>query len=104
MQKRVQSFVAFFSFYRNLFHHFADCSVPLTDLCRKSLPGRVVHSDTSRADFETLKARIISAPVLHHPKSGQKAESVVATIASKVGIAGVLLQEHFDGYMRPCAY
>jgi hypothetical protein len=58
-QKQVKSFVAFFSFYRKFIHHFADCSAPLTDLCRKSLPGRVVHSDTTRAAFETLKARMI---------------------------------------------
>jgi hypothetical protein len=35
-QKQVKSFVAFCSFYRKCIHHFADCSAPLTDLCRKS--------------------------------------------------------------------
>ena len=103
-QKQVKSFVAFCSFYRKFIHHFADCSAPLTDLCRKSLPGRVVHSDTTRVAFETLKARMISAHVLLIPKSGQEAEFVVATDASKVGIAGVLLQEDSDGHLRPCAY
>ena len=38
------------------------------------------------------------------PKSSQEAEFVVATDASKVGIAGVLLQEDFDGHLRPFAY
>jgi hypothetical protein len=69
-QKQVKSFVAFCSFYRKFIHHFADCSAPLTDLCRKSLPGKVAHSDTTRAAFETLKARMISAPVLLIPKFG----------------------------------
>ena len=54
-QKQVTSFEAFCSFYRKFIHHFADCSVPLTDFCRKSLPGRVVHSDATRVAFETLK-------------------------------------------------
>ena len=103
-QKQVKSFVAFCSFYRKFIHHFADCSAPLTDLCRKSLPGKVAHSDATRAAFETLKARMISAPVLLIPKSGQDADFVVATDASKVGIAGVLLQEDSDGHLRPCAY
>jgi hypothetical protein len=85
-------------------HHFADCSAPLTDLCQKSLPGRVVHSYTTRVTFETLKARIISAPVLLISKSSQEAEFVVATDASKVGIAGVLLQVDSNGHLRPCAY
>ena len=78
----------------------------MTDLCRKSLPRRVVHSDTTTAAFETLKARIIFAPVLLIPKSGQEAEFVVATDAGKVGIAGVLLQEDSDDddHLRACAY
>jgi len=33
-QKHIKSFVAFCSFYRKSIHHFADCSAPLTDLCR----------------------------------------------------------------------
>ncbi len=73
-------------------------------MCRKSLPGRVVHSDTTRAAFETLKARTISALDLPTPKSGQEAEFVVATNANKVGIVGVLFQEDSNGHLRPCAY
>jgi hypothetical protein len=87
------SFAAFCSFYRKFIHHFVDCSAPLTDLYRKSLPRKVAHSVATRAAFETLKARMISVPVLLIPKSGQDAEFVVATYAIKVGIAGVLLQE-----------
>ena len=100
----MKSFVAFCSFYRKFIHHFAYCSAPFTDLCRKSLPGRVVPSDTTRTAFETLRAKMISAPVLTIPKSGQEAEYVVATDASKVGIAGVLLQEDSNGHLRPRAY
>jgi hypothetical protein len=96
--------VAFCSFYRKFIHHFADCSAPLTDLCRKSLPGRVVHSDATKAAFETLKARMISAPVLMIPKSDWDAEFIGVTDASKVGIAGVLLQEDSEGRLRPSAY
>ena len=91
-------------FIGTFFHRFADCSAPLTDLCRKSLPGRVVHSDATRVAFETLKARMISARVLLIPKSGRDAEFIVATGASKVGIAAILLQEDSEGHLRPCAY
>jgi hypothetical protein len=93
-QKQVKFLVAFCSFYRKFIYHFADCSAPLTDLCRKSLPGLVVHSDATKVAFETLKARMISALVLLIPKPGRNnAELFVATDTSKVGIAGVLLQE-----------
>ena len=67
-KKQITTIVAFCSFYRKFIHHFADCSAPLTDLCRKSLPGRVAHSDTTWAAFETLKAIMIFAHVLLIPK------------------------------------
>ena len=47
---------------------------------------------------------MISALVLLIFKFGEEAEFVVAIDASKVGIAGVLLQEDYDGHLRPCAY
>jgi hypothetical protein len=47
---------------------------------------------------------MISAPVLLIPKMGHEAEFVVATDASKVGIAGVILKEDTSGSLRPCAY
>ncbi len=65
------------------------------------MPRRVVHSDTTRVAIETLKTRMIFAPVLLIPKLGQNAKFIVATNASKVGIAGVLLQDDSKGH---CAY
>ena len=64
----------------------------------------MAHSVATRAAFETLKARMISAPVLLIPKSSQNAKFVVVADASKVGIDVVLLQEDSDGHLRPCAY
>ncbi len=103
-ENQIISFVAFCSINRKFFHHFADCSAPLPDLCPKSLLRQVVHYDTTRVAFETLKARLIFALVLMIPKFGKDAEFVVATDASKVGIAGVLLQEDSEAHLRQCAY
>ncbi len=47
---------------------------------------------------------MISAHMLVIPKYVPDAEFIVATNASKVGIAGVLLQEDSKGHLRPCAY
>ncbi len=47
---------------------------------------------------------MMSAPLLRIPKSSQDAECNAATYASKVGIAGVVLQEDYEGHLRPCAY
>jgi hypothetical protein len=73
-------------------------------MCRQQLPGNVVHIEATKTAFETLKFRIILAPVLLIPKMGHEAEFVVATDASKVGIAGVLLKEDTSESLRPCAY
>ena len=103
-QREVKSFVAFCSFYRKFVHHFADCSSPLTDMTRKGKPGKVVWNETARIAFETLKARLISAPLLLMPESGADARFTVATDASNVGLGAVLLQEDSAGSVRPCAY
>jgi hypothetical protein len=68
------------------------------------LPGNVVHTEETKASFETLEARMISASVFLIPKGEHDAEFVVATDASKVGIAGVLLQEDTSRSLSPCAY
>ena len=47
---------------------------------------------------------MISAHVLLIPKSCQESEFFVATNASKVGIAMILLQKDSDGHLRQCAY
>ena len=67
------------------------------------IPDNVVLTDATKAGIETLKSRMISASVLLIPKMGHEAELVVTTDASKVGIAGVLLQEDTSGSLRPCA-
>ena len=58
----------------------------------------------ARIAFETLKARLTSAPLLLILKSGTDAEFIVATDASDVGLGAVLLQEDSEGEVRPCAY
>ena len=73
-------------------------------MCRKNLPGNVVHTEATKVAFETLKARMIFAPLLSIPKAAHDAEFVVATDANKVAIVGVLFQEDMFGSLRPCAY
>ena len=102
-QKKIKSFVQFCSYHGKIIHHFSDCAAPLTNMCRKNLQGNVVHTETTKAAFETLKFHMISVPVLLIPNMEHEAEFVVATNASKVGIDGMLLQEDTSGSLRPCA-
>ena len=108
-QRDVKSFVAFCSFYRKFVHHFSDCAAPLIDLYsgytrRSQKPGSIVWNDDAMLAFETLKARLVSAPVLLIPECGPESTFVVATDASDVGLGAVLLQEDHAGDLRPCAY
>jgi len=41
-QKQIKSFVQFSSYYGKFIHNFSDSVAPLTDMCRKNLPGNVV--------------------------------------------------------------
>ena len=97
-QKQNKYFVQFCSYYGKFIRHFLDCAAPLTDTSRKNLPDNVVHTEATKTAFETLKSRMISAPVLLIPQMGYEAEFDVATDASKVDIAGVLLQEDAFGF------
>ena len=71
---------------------------------RENLPRNVVHTEATRATFETFKSLMISAPILLFPMMGYEAEFVVTTNASKVGIVGVLLQEDTSRSLSSCAY
>jgi len=90
-QNQIKSFVQFCSYYDEFVHHFSDCDAPLTDMRRKSLPGNVVHTEATKVALEMFKSRMTFALFLLIPKMGHEAEFIVATDASKVGIAGVLL-------------
>ena len=47
-QKQIKSFVQFCSYYGKFIHYFSDCVAPLTDMCRKNLPGNVVYTDATK--------------------------------------------------------
>jgi hypothetical protein len=96
-QTEVRSFVQFCNFYATLIHHFSDFTGPLTDLLRKSRHQKVTITLACSEAFETLKLRLISAPCVILPEVNSDATFTVATHASTVGIATVLLQDQGGG-------
>jgi hypothetical protein len=102
-QKEVRSFVQFCNFYAKFIHHFSDLTAPLTDLLRKSQPQKVTLTPTCLEAFKTLKLRLISAPCPILPEVGSDATFTVATDASTMGIAAVLLQDQGGG-LQPVSY
>ena len=102
-QSDVRSFVQFANFYSKFIHHFSDLTAPLTDLLRKAKPAIVTWSTECQEAFETLRLRLISAPCLLIPDIGTDVTFTVATDASNVGLAAVLLQDQGGG-PQPVAY
>jgi hypothetical protein len=102
-QKEVRSFVQFCNFYTICIHHFSDLTAPLTDLLRRSQPHKVTLTPACSEAFETLKLRLISAPCVILPEVNSDATFTVATDASTVGIATVVLQ-HQGGGLQPISY
>jgi hypothetical protein len=78
-------------------------SATLTDLLRKSQPQKVTLTHVCLEAFETLKLRLISAPCLILPEVGSDATFTVATDASTVRIALVMLQDQGGG-LQPVSY
>ena len=69
------------------------------------MPTKLVWSDLTRYAFEGLVLRLTSAPVLALPNTRVGAMFTVATYASNVGIAGVLLKDQGTGLgLQPCEY
>jgi hypothetical protein len=102
-QKEVHSFVQFFNFYARFIHHFSDLTASLTDLLRKSQPQKVTLTRACLEAFETFKLLLISAPCMILPEVGSDSTFTVATDASTVGIAAVLLQDQGCG-LQPVSY
>ena len=72
-------------------------------MLRKNEPMKLVWSDRTIFAFKLLVCRLISAPVLFLPDARIGAMFTIATYASNVGIAGVLLQDQGSGLgLQPC--
>ena len=74
-------------------------------MLKQDMPTKSEWSDLTRSALECLVLRLTSAPVLalHDTRIG--AMFTVATDASNVGIAGMLLQDQGSGLgLQPCEY
>jgi Reverse transcriptase (RNA-dependent DNA polymerase)./Integrase core domain. len=95
----VQSFLGFCNFYRKFVPEYSRLAQPLTSLTKKDTVFR--WSEDCQAGFNSLKDRLLEAPVLKHFDHDLRTR--VETDASDGVIAGVLSQEHDDGW-HPVAF
>ena len=107
----LRSFLGFASYYRRFVEGFAKLAAPLHKLVAelggsrsKKASGRSLQeawSDECEVSFESLKGKLVSAPVLAYADFSRP--FVLEVDASHSGLGAVLSQEQ-DGRVRPIAY
>ena len=97
--KGILQFLGVTGYYRRYIHNYSIIASPLTDLLKKDVP--FVWSDEQQNAFDTLKKKLIHAPVLVFPDYNKT--FYIATDASNVGIGAVLLQKYGNKF-HPIAY
>lgn len=96
----VRQFLGLCSYFRKYILHFATIARPLTNLTKKSVEW--TWGDEQVNSFQTLKNKLCSRPVLalYDPNSPIE----IHTDASKIGLAGILLQTQSMGQLKPVFY
>ena len=87
------SVVGMASYYRKFIDHFSELVGPLTELTKKH--AKFHWTDKHSRAFETIKQKLVQAPVLAHPDPSRP--YVLSTDASLVAVGAVLTQETGDG-------
>ena len=96
---QVRQFLGFASFYRKFIPNFSEIAQPLTKLTRKSV--RFSWDQSCQDAFESLKSKLVTAPVLAYPKA--EPQYILDMDASNHAIGAVLSQVQ-DGEERVIAY
>ena len=91
--KDVRAFLGLASDYRRYIPGFSTVAAPMTNLTRQGMD--LVWDDACEGAFRTLKAALISAPVLAYPT--REGHFTLSTDASDVGIGAVLEQDQEEG-------
>lgn len=99
-QHDVRRFLGLASFFRRFIKDFAILARPLTALLKKDAKWLWGHDE--QQSFQSLKNCLIKRPVLalYNPD----AETELHTDASKLGVAGILLQKNSNNLLQPIAY
>ena len=96
----VRQFVGLASYFRKFVKDFAVIARPLTNLTKKDTPWR--WEEAEQVAFDKLRRLLSERPILALYDS--KAVTELHTDASKLGIAGILLQKQANGILQPVSY
>ncbi|CAM4643721.1 unnamed protein product [Lepidochelys kempii] len=101
-KKQVQAFIGMAGYYRRFVPHFSAIATPITELCKKGKPDKVVWTEQCQEAFRALKEALVSGPVLANPDFDKP--FVVFTNTSDTGLGVVLMQEDEKGERHPIVY
>lgn len=98
--KEIQSFIGLSSYFRKFIEGFSTIAKPLYDLLRKDVLFKFGEEELSA--FETLKAKLVAAPILSifDPKD----ETELHCDASALGFVAILMQRKADLKFHPVFY
>ncbi|CAM4486941.1 unnamed protein product [Lepidochelys olivacea] len=102
-KKQVQAFIGMAGYYRRFLPRFSAIATPITELCKKGKPDKVVWTEQCQEAFQALKEALVSGPVLANFPDFQKPFAVF-TDASDTGLGVVLTQEDEKGERHPIVY
>ncbi|CAM5177784.1 unnamed protein product [Eretmochelys imbricata] len=101
-KKQVQAFIGLAGYYRRFVPHISAIATPITELCKKEKPDKVVWTEQCQRALFALKEALVSGPVLVTPDFDKP--FVVFTDASDTGLGAVLMQEDEKGERHPIVY
>ena len=85
----IRSFLGLAGYYRRFVSNFSSIAKPMTRLTEKGVP--FVWTNDCEVSFQTLKEKLVNAPILSLPESGKR--FTLYTDASRIGLGCVLMQE-----------
>ncbi|CAM5124471.1 unnamed protein product, partial [Natator depressus] len=98
----VQTFIGMAGYCRRFVPHFSSLAAPLTELCRKGKPDKMIWTKQCQRALCALKGALIQSPVLVNPDFNKP--FLVFTNASDTGLGPVLMQTHTKGERHPIVY
>ena len=98
--RELRRFLGLTSYYRKFIPKFAKVAEPLHYLTRKEM--EFMWSDDCQHAFNSLKQKLIEAPVLAYPSFDK--DFILETDASIKGVGAILSQKQDDGKVHPVAF
>lgn len=99
--KEVRAFLGLTGYYRRFIKDYGQIAKPLHELTEKETPFQ--WTENTHKAFETLKQKLIEAPILGYPSQQEDDTFILDTDASNCHIGGVLSQIQ-DGKEKVIAY